>query len=402
MVALMLVLQLLGGMVLSPQRTFFPLYAQELGYSAAIISALTTAQLAISMAASLGGGLLSDRVGCRVTLLLGHLCFGAASLLFWGRAGWGIALLWMVGGAGIGLRTVSSQSYLLDSAPPAYLGLLTALYNWGLTLGGALGSPILGLVLERSGYGFFGGALAGLALLAAAINAFFLPSPAVPSRRAAAGQRQMLSGYREIALRPAVILLVLLRFLPTLYWGVALVFIPLLLDAAGADKMAIAGYAAASQVAAALVQVVAGRAADRYGVRWPALIAYIGVSAGALATGLLARPAGALATASVLAYRWGIICAGVVGASAAWSLSTLLVSLVTRAAGVEERGRVLGWVHLWWSVAMIIGTALGGALFERSMGLPFTLTGLINLLSIPVVVIFLRLTHRLVAAAATE
>ena len=38
----LLILQLMGGMMLSPQRTFFPIYVQEMGHTAVLISTLAT------------------------------------------------------------------------------------------------------------------------------------------------------------------------------------------------------------------------------------------------------------------------------------------------------------------------------------------------------------------------
>ena len=90
---------------------------------------------------------------------------------------------------------------------------------------------------------------------------------------------------------------------------------------------------------------------------------------------------------------WAVFFFGTVGDAAAWSLSTLLPSLVARVAGAEERGRVLGWVHLWWNVAMILGSLLGGALFDRWMGLPFLIAGVLNLLSVALTFSFFRLSR---------
>jgi len=93
----------------------------------------------------------------------------------------------------------------------------------------------------------------------------------------------------------------------------------------------------------------------------------------------------------VLAGRlWALFAFGTIASAAAWSLSTLLPGWVSQIAGASERGRVLGWVHLWWNMAMMLGALLGGGLYERAVGLPFLVSGAVNVLSIGLAVAFYR------------
>jgi MFS family permease len=380
-ILVLLLLQLMGGMMLSPQRTFFPVYVKELGYPALLISTLATVRQAMGLLASLVGGSLSDLLGRKWTLLLGQIGFLASALIFVSPLPGPIAVLWALGGLGMGLHTLGGQSYLMDNAHPAYLGLLTAFYNWGYTLGGTLSSPVAGFLLDRWDYRVFGGALAILALGTIAANLTALPRSPVQGARPAAPWKKLF-GYGDIAARAPVVLLVILRFLPTVYWGMALLLIPLLLDAAQASKTTIALYATVSQVIASLAQIVAGRAVDRFGCRWPTAVTFSVLVASALGTGVWS---GRL---------WGIVTFGTLGAAAAWSLSTLLPSWAAQVAEPRERGRVLGWVHLWWNLAMIVGSMLGGSLFERWSGLPFLLAGALNVLAIAVAFAFFRTAAR--------
>jgi MFS family permease len=206
-------------------------------------------------------------------------------------------------------------------------------------------------------------------VLAVGINATLLPRSSERIQRTG-GLWQSLSGYTDIARRGPVLLLVLLRCLPTVYWGMALVFIPLLLDAAAPSKMTIAWYATVSQIVASLAQIVVGHVADRFGPQWPTVVVFSVLVVAIVGTGLVPEK------------LWGVFVFGTFGAAAAWSLSTLLPLWTARVARADERGRVLGWVHLWWNAAMIAGSVLGGALFERSAGLPFLIAGGINLLAV--------------------
>jgi MFS family permease len=379
--AVLLVLQLLGGMMLSPQRTFFPVYLHELGYSALFISTLATLRQVMGLLASPLGGSLSDSWGRRRTLLLGELGFVSSSLVFLVTSPSATAVLWALGGLGMGLHTLGGQSYLMAAAPAGHLGLFTAFYNWGYTLGGTLSSPVAGLLLDRRGYTAFGLALTVLALGTIALNLLALPRSRA-QRDAKASSWRALFGYRDLAGRPLVVMLVGLRFLPTVYWGMAMVLVPLLLVAAGASKTAIALYATASQAIAVLAQVAVGRAADRVGSKLPTAIAFSLLAVSALGIGLKGSQ------------LWAMYVFGTLGTATAWSLSTLLPTWVVLVSEERERGRVLGWVHLWWNVGMIVGAMIGGALYERQPGLPFLVAGLLSVFSIALSFAFFRSASR--------
>ncbi len=375
----LLLLQLMSGMMLSPHRTFFPVYLQDMGHPVMLIAVLSTVNRIMGLIAALLGGTLSDSLGRKWTLLLGEVGFLLGTMVFFTPSTWLIATLWAMGGLGMGLNTLGGQSYLIDAADPAHLSLLSAFYNWGYTVGGALSSPVAGFILDNWGYGAFGLTLGALALTAVVTNLACLPQ-ALHRRDERRVARGKLFGYDQVVFRPTVWLLALLRFLPTVYWGMALVLIPLLLADAGASKTVMALYATISQVIASLSQAAVGRIADRWGNKWPTVSAYGTLVLSVIATGLFPDR------------LWGIFVFGTVGAAAAWSLSTLLPGLVARATASQERGRVLGWIHLWWNLGMIVGSLVGGALFERWIGLPFILAGTLNLLSIALALLFFRRT----------
>ena len=84
----------------------------------------------------------------------------------------------------------------------------------------------------------------------------------------------------------------------------------------------------------------------------------------ALAGGSTPRPVYAALAASTLGTGlfagslWGVFSFGTAAAAAAWSLSTLLPGWVANVTVAAERGRVLGWIHLWWNAAMVAGSAV--------------------------------------------
>jgi len=379
-VVLLLIVQLLSGIVLTPQRSFFPIYVEEqLGYTAVLISAFVTMGQLLGMVASAIGGMLCDVLGRKWTLVLGLTGFVFGSLIYLVRVPWLVASLWAVSCLGLGFHALGGQSYLIDAAGPEHLGLISALFHWGYTIGGALSSPGAGLVLDKQGFGVFGLALLALSLATAVGTLAFLPrlrgkrgaDPLVLSKS--------LFGYGDVIRRPVMVVLGLLRFLPTCYYGMATVLNPLLINRMAGNKTAVSLYATLSLTLATLGQVVAGRAADRLGRRRPTLVAF-----GVLIISIVGQ-------AGFATHLWSFYTFGVLGICAAWSLATLLPCLVSDAAAAEERGRVLGMLEVLWNVGMMVGALTGGALVELAMGLPFFVAAVLNLGAIVLAVSFFRL-----------
>jgi MFS family permease len=185
-------------------------------------------------------------------------------------------------------------------------------------------------------------------------------------------------GYGGVLRRPGVVTIGMLRFLPTCYYGMVTVLVPLLMNRLAQSKMVIALYGTSSQVFAAGSQLLVGWAADRWGPRWPTLASLAMVVTAALGLAL---------SASSL---WGFFVFGILGNCAAWALSTILPCMVSGTAPASEHGRVFGIVHLVWNVGMMVGALLGGALVEIATPLPFFASAGINILAIALAVPFFR------------
>lgn len=367
-IIILLLVQLLNGMVVAAQAYFFPIYVEEsLGLTAIAVSSFVSVGRIAGLAGSLLGGSLTDTLGRKWTLVLGLGCFTVGSFAFVVRLPWLVGLLWFVNGVALSLEALGSQGYLIGIAGGAGLGVASALYNWGFTLGGAVGSPVAGRLLDTRGYEAFAPVLIGLAGGTALFATVLMPrlKQAVKGE-ARASWRAMLTGYLQIVRQPRVLRLGLLRFLPTFYYGMALVLIPLLINAETQSKTSVAIFATAAQVLATLTQLVAGRFADHRGPRAPTLVAVGGVLTAAVG---LAGFAGHL---------WGLYLFGILGIAAAWALSTLMPVLVSSVVPTKEQGRVLGALNLLWNISMILSAVVGGALVEIKVGLPFALAALVN------------------------
>jgi PPP family 3-phenylpropionic acid transporter len=374
---MLLGVQLLAGIVLAPASAFFSIYLKEIGYSAVLISAIVTVQRVMGLGASLAGGTLVDTIGAKRTLVAGQLFFFAGTLLFLARELPWIALIWAVSGIGMGPSSLGATGYLIEKADRTRLGLLTALLGWGFTLGSAIGSPIAGVLLARTGWR---GLVPLTALPAAAVvlaTAIVLPRSAHHDPRARLEARMPLAR-ALLGANPAVRLLFLMRFLPTVGYGMLLVFVPLLLKEAGASTTVIALYATTYSVCASLAQLAAGRIADRSGWRVPTVASYLALAASSLVVAIFP---GRL---------WTVFLGGTSAVAAAWALSTLVPTQLTQAVGVDGRGRALGTVHLAWNFAMIVAGLAGGVLFEAWGGLPFLVGALAAAGGLPVTARFGR------------
>jgi MFS family permease len=185
-----------------------------------------------------------------------------------------------------------------------------------------------------------------------------------------------------------VIVLASIRFLHTFFWGMAIVLIPLLLRGASASKTAIAVYATVSQVIAALAQMATGRTAGGSRDERARSVTLRNTTLLVLSTLF----AGILGIAALPNALFGLFFFGTLSTAAAWSLSTLLPLWVARVTPSQDRGRVLGWIHLWWNAAMVAGAMTGGALVERSPSLPFLISCALCLAAIGLAIVFFRLT----------
>jgi MFS family permease len=380
-VPLLLGVQLLTGIVLAPAVTFFPVYLKELGFSAVLISGIVTLQRVMSLGSSLVGGAMVDTVGAKRTLVAGQVLYFAATLLFLARGPWWIVLIWAVYGIGHGPTALGAMSYLIEKADRARLGLLTALLYWGTTLGGAIGNPLAAVLLDRTDW-------RGLAAFTAipAVGVVLVTAVALPrsKRRETlpASSAGLLSAIRFSTGRPALRLLAWMRFLPTVCYGMLLVFPPMLLKDAGASIATIALYGTASSVCASLAQLAVGRIADRSG--WKA----------SSDANFAALAASSFAIAAFPNSLWVVFAAATVAVSAAWSLSTLLSIQLRESVETSGQGRALGYVHLFWNLAMILAGLTGGVLFEWWNGLPLLVGGLAAAAGLPVAAAFARAVGR--------
>jgi MFS family permease len=181
-------------------------------------------------------------------------------------------------------------------------------------------------------------------------------------------------------------LIIMMRTLATINYGMMLVLVPLRLNELTDDINLVASYGAASLVVAAIGQYIAGHATDRWGGLWPSLISFVIV--------VIAGVAIFVATNQTLV----LFVAGVLSIAAAWSLSTMVFVWVADRVHQVNHAPLFGLLYAVWSISMVIGSLAGGWLVEIQPGLPFGVLGLSNLLGIILIIRFYRTSPSYVLA----
>jgi MFS family permease len=377
---LLILVQMTNAMRDMPQFAFFLIYLQEqFGLTPATISGVVAgAQLAGAVAAVLGGA-ITARLGSKWVLACGLTLFGLSSLVFQMHWLWLVVVLWFIGGAGSALVVVGGSSYLTRLTARGALGMLAALYVLSMTIGGSIGNPIAGVLIEQRGFGAFGWAAMALSVVAILVVTFLMAYLQDRASKPPSLRTFLLSALPSTR-GTKVRLLIGLRCLPTIFYGMLTVLMPLLINDLSGSKVTVAAYITTTLIVASGAQLLAGRAADRWGARRPTLVAYTAIILAGLG---LAAGAGA-------GILWGLFAFGVLGTAAAWSLSTLMYVWVADAIPKAEHPATFGLLHAVWSLSMISGSVLGGWFALLAPGLPFLLGGLLNAGSLFLTVAFYR------------
>ncbi|MBI3911047.1 MAG: MFS transporter, partial [Armatimonadetes bacterium] len=191
-----------------------------------------------------------------------------------------------------------------------------------------------------------------------------------------------LGSYARLIRRPAVWILLALRFFPTAYWGAVTFLAPLIIFRVAGKNTTVGDYQALALVMSAVTQVLSGRLCDR-GYRRPVLLV--------AAAGITATTIGLAFTYQSLA---GIYLFGIGGAGFAWMLSTTMPGIVRDLSTDAERSRLLAASHLAWSAGFVAGTLLAGQWHARPASVLWIVSacGALALGSVLLLLPFLRCT----------
>ena len=358
------------GLITGPVHFFFPVYAKSiLGKDAFFAGILRAIPIGLGGITALIGGTLSDRFGRKPTLLIGMSGAVVIGALFTTQLPlfiWGILCYQ---GIASGFKTAGGQSYLISAVPSNKLGFATGLYFISSTVGNALGNAIAGETIHRVNFKIFGVSsiiFSGLLFLGA-----FLYLPRVRQNLHNVDQNQRgiwkstlnFEKYINLCRRSNIWMLIGLRVFPTYYWGSVNLLMPILIDQIGGNR-ATGYYGAMSLLFAFSCQLVTGKICDAKGHRMPALAANIVVTL--LAFGLVFFHNSFV----------GLELFGILGAGAAWALSTTIPRFINEFTTPQEKGHGVGLTHLAWSTGFLLGYVASGYLLKISTHLPFLVAGI--------------------------
>ncbi len=362
---LFLLLLFINGMVFGPFLPFLPVYVEEeLKLSQTFTANFRTVSFFLMAAFVLLGGVLSDSLGPKKSMLVGLVGTPVAAAIFIvGNPG---ILLGMAVYRGIseGFLNGGGQTYMIATAPATRLGAATAVYFLGNTLGSAIGSLIGGVVLELSSFlalGFVMLAASGPVLLAI----LFLLPEVQPKKSERPKVGEVLRGYLEIVGRRHVWTLSTMQFLRTTFWGAASLTMPFLMNELTGSKIAVSSFNTASLVAGMASMIVVGAISDRVGRRRIVLACIAGIG---IASAFLALSAGNSAALFV---------AGMFATTVAWTLSGQVTPLAKEMSEPGEEGRLVGMILFPWALGMLAGAQIHGQLSESNPGLMFALLTLL-------------------------
>ncbi len=352
-------------------RALLPIYIErDLGMPPAFTSLLVSLETVMGGLISVIAGALADRLGHRLVLVIGILGFSAGLLQYLTGVPWLLVALAVILGLAHGMRSTSGQSYLLTASSRQSVGVATAAYFLGGTIGMAASSAVAGPVVERFGFGAY--ALVGLALnlVPAAVTLRYLRDVR-PERPAGDADR----GTWNVLMRREVWLMGALRFSSTAFWGIWSLALPLLMFRATASVLPPALlYGTVGMSLAAVSQFLIGHWSDRAGRTVPIYVV-LGLQ---------------LVLALVAALAWQstpvLMMTGIAGVVTGWTMSVLVLGVVRDRTAPLEHGRVVGFVHALWSFGILAGTVIAGTLIDIDPGLPLAIGALANLVSLAIAV----------------
>lgn len=365
---------------------FMPIYAKTLGATAISIGVFFASFPLAQMCFMPTIGRLSDRYGRKWFISVGLLLCSLLSLWFVYAPNMLYLIIGrFVQGGTMALILPIATAYVGDLAPPDKRGTYMGIFNLFLTssfgMGPLLGGKVSDLYGIEAGF-YLMGALNVVALLAVLL---FLPE-AQPAHHT----RAQPVSYREMLRKPKVQGLAFYRMVNSIQMGLWFSFLPLLADEVLAlSKSQIGVILAAHMLVSAVVQVPAGRLADRMSRRH---LAAVGGYLGSLA----------FVAVYVAGGFWHLLLIGcMTGAMGAVAMPAL-TALAADEGQRSGMGAVMGVLNMAMSAGMMLGPVLAGALAEvvelRSLFVFAAMVGVLGTLG------FMRLTTEPqgLAVVATE
>ncbi|MFC6237334.1 MFS transporter [Longivirga aurantiaca] len=375
-----------------------PIFAQQFEVTAFWAASVVSVFALMRLIGALPAGWIVDRVGERMTLIVG-LTIVAVSSAFAGLSTSFAQLLVLrgIGGLGSAMFTVSALALLIRVAAPEQRGRAAAAFQGGFLLGGVTGPAVGGIVLGisiRLPFFVYAATLgaAVVVVITTMSRTRLLDAPEKPSNAAAAAGRSGWAIMRQAVRDRAYVTALVVNFGSGFTaFGLRSAIVPLfVVNSLGLDP-AWAGYGAlASAAVQAPLLSRAGRTTDTQGRR----IALM------LGTGITAIGFLALALTGSL---WAFLGAmAVLGAGSAY-LGAGPSAVVGDITGGRREGPVVATFQMMSDVGAIAGPLIVGAIVDstKSYSLGFTIGAVIMLITLAMSATMPETLGRAKAQAAT-
>jgi DHA1 family tetracycline resistance protein-like MFS transporter len=350
---LIVVVDLVGFGLVIP---LLPFYAVRFAASPQQVTALVAIYSLAQLLTAPLWGRLSDRIGRRPVLLL-SMTASALAYLWLGAA----TALWMLfaarafAGASAG-NIAAAQAYIADVTEPEErargMGLIGAAFGLGFMIGPALGGLLAGTDLRTADLETPAWVAAGLSALALLGVILLLPESLPAGRRHGAPSSTRLGALLGVLRRPVLSRLILVNFLVILaFAGMQSVFAIWAMPQLGWGPGQV-GYVFAyvGLVSAILQGGLIGRLTRYFGEERLLLCGLV-----LIAGGLLLLP---------FVYSPAVLAAAVTGLALGIGLTQPSVnSLISRGAGREEQGEVIGVSQSAGSLSRVLGPLAAGYAF---------------------------------------
>lgn len=331
-----------------------PFYAQRFAASPLQMTLLFAAYSLMSMLAAPVWGRISDRIGRRPVLMAS---MAAAALAYLGLAF--ATELWMVflarAFAGICAGNIAAaQAYIADVTPPENrakgMGMIGAAFGLGFIVGPVIGGIVAGDDLATADLQTPGLIAAGMSLLALIGVVALLPE-SLSSRRFDR-VRGRLAAAREALARPVLARLLFVFFLVTLaFSGMETTFAWWAIAQFGWGPRPIGFVFFYVGLLSALMQGgLIGPLTRRFGEERLMLAGMALIALGLLVMPLAHALPGLVLALSALALGMG-------------AMQPSINSLISRRAGAEQQGEIMGVAQSIASLARVLGPILAGALY---------------------------------------
>jgi len=301
-------------------------------------------------------GRISDRFGRRPVLLV-SLSASVLSYLWLGLADalWMLFAARLLSGAGAG-NIAAAQAYITDITPPKKrakgMGMIGAAFGLGFTVGPAIGGLLAGSNPDAAALARPAFAAASLSALALVLAFLLLKESLSPELRGMANRPGRIALAKDAFGRPMLRHLVLLFFLTT------------------------CAFAGLESTFALWANSVFGWGPLQIG--W--IFFFVGLVLASVQGGLIGRLSSRFGEARLTTYGAGLLVIGLAGLPFSLDLAAVLgvmavlslglgclnpsvTSLVSQAAGADERGGILGVNQSAQSLARILGPWLAGIVY---------------------------------------